>query len=172
MQSRISTLKILFPVSCIVLLSACGAKEEHPLPPATPQKAPDIQASLKVEAPSSPIAPSAGVTAPPPAAPQAADLSSMQRPINDQGNPMSDLELLNHLVHQVNESRAAGPEIKQMQFKTEAEQSAYEAAQRQKQGPVKDLNELVAAKVIKALPTAPAGKRYAIDATSGKVVLQ
>ncbi len=85
---------------------------------------------------------------------------------------MSDLELLNHLVHQVNESRAVGPEIKQMQFKTEAEQSAYEAAQRQKQAPVKDLNELVAAKVIKTLPTAPAGKRYAVDATSGKVVLQ
>lgn len=168
MQPRISIYRILFPVSCLVFLNACGAKEEHPLPPAAPQKAPDIQASLKVEAPSSPAAPTAGVATPP----QAADLSSMQRPINDQGNPMSDLELLNHLVHQVNESRAAGPEIKQMQFRTEAEQSAYEAAQRQKQGPVKDLNELVAAKVIKALPTAPAGKRYAIDATSGKVVLQ
>lgn len=86
---------------------------------------------------------------------------------------MNDLEYLNHLVQQVNEFRAIPKEINQKAFKTEAEQLAYEEAQQAQlnRGPVKDLNELVSSGVIKALPTAPAGQRYALDAT-GKVVLQ
>ncbi len=86
---------------------------------------------------------------------------------------MSDLEYLNHLVEQVNESRVSDIEIKQKAFKTEAEQVAYEEAEQQKRkGPIRDLNELVTAGVLKALPTAPGGQRYTIDATTGKVVLQ
>ncbi|MCD6051426.1 MAG: hypothetical protein K0Q55_2830, partial [Verrucomicrobia bacterium] len=86
----------------------------------------------------------------------------------------NDLEYLNHLVQQVNESRTAPKEINQKSFKTEAEQLAYEEAQQQalNRGPVKDLNELVSSGVIKAMPTAPAGQRYVLDATTGKVVLQ
>ncbi len=87
---------------------------------------------------------------------------------------MSDLEYLNHLVQQVNESRSTPKEINQKAFKTEAEQLAYEEAQQQalNRGPVKDLNELVSSGVIKTLPTAPAGQRYALDTATGKVVLQ
>jgi hypothetical protein len=87
---------------------------------------------------------------------------------------MSDLEYLNHLVQQVNESRATPKEIDQKSFKTEAEQLAYEEAQQRalNRGPVKDLNELVSAGAIKALPAAPAGQRYVLDPTTGKVVLQ
>lgn len=85
---------------------------------------------------------------------------------------MSDLEFLNHLVSQLNESRVAPTEIRQKAFKTEAEQLAYEESQQQKQGPVRDLNELVSAGVLKQLPQAPAGQHYAIDATTGKVVIQ
>jgi len=85
---------------------------------------------------------------------------------------MSDIEFLNHLVHEVNESRISSADIPQKAFKTEAEQMAYEEAMLQRKAPVKDLNELVTAGLLKALPEAPAGQRYMLDPTSGKVVLQ
>lgn len=85
---------------------------------------------------------------------------------------MSDLEYLNYLVREVNESRISDVEIPQVAFKTEDEQMAYEAAMEQRQGPIKDLHELVTAGAIKALPEAPSGQHYLIDPTTGKVVLQ
>lgn len=85
---------------------------------------------------------------------------------------MSDLEFLNHLVGQLNESRVAPTETPQKAFKTEAEQMAYEEAMQKAKEPVRDLNELVTAGILKTLPQAPNGQQYTIDAQSGKVVLQ
>ncbi len=167
-------MKHKIPVSTLFLfllsIVACSPKAE----PASEQ----IQASA-----TQPVTIAAGsaTVAPPPSTPvpgaQTAQaipaITEIERPTNAQGNPMSDLELLNHLVQELNESRVSDADIPQKTFKTEAEQMAYEAAQEQlRKGPVKDLNELVTAGILKALPQAPAGQRYAIDATTGKVVLQ
>ena len=162
-------------LAALILMGACSPKEEAPLTATSAGKPTDPQEALRLDTPVKPdlpAAPNASLTAVAPPNAAAPDFASAPRPNNGQGNPMSDLEYLNHLVFQLNESRTVPPETKQMQFKTEAEQSAYEAAQQQRQAPVKDLNELVTAKVLKALPVAPNGQHYAIDPASGKVVLR
>ncbi len=106
------------------------------------------------------------------AAPAAIDFAQAERPVNAQGQVMSDIEYLNHLVHEVNESRISDVTIPEKAFKTEAEQMAYEEAMQQRKAPVRDLKELVTAGVLKELPPAPAGQNYVIDPASGKVVLQ
>jgi hypothetical protein len=166
--------QLVIPSLMAVLLlasSGCTPKEEAeglPSAPGSTGEAVSIESVTENKTvPSSPDA----VT--PPQAIPAIDFAQAERPINAQGNAMSDLEYLNHLVEQVNESRVSDIEIKQKAFKTEAEQVAYEEAEQQKRkGPIRDLNELVTAGVLKALPTAPGGQRYTIDATTGKVVLQ
>ncbi len=165
-------LKILNSILFLILLSinACSPKAE----PASEQ----IQASavqpVTIAAGSAAVAPPPSTTLPVAQTAQGIPaITEIERPTNAQGNPMSDLELLNHLVQELNESRVSDVDISQKTFKTEAEQVAYEAAQEQlRKGPVKDLNELVTAGILKALPQAPAGQRYAIDAATGKVVLQ
>lgn len=162
-------------MATLILTGACSPKEEAPLTPTSAGKPADLQEALRLDAavkPDSPVAPNANLTAGAQPNSAALDFASAPRPKNEQGDPLSDLEYLNHLVFQLNESRTVVAEIKQMQFKTEAEQAAYEAAQQQRQGPVKDLNELVTAKMLKALPVAPNGQHYAIDPASGKVVLR
>jgi len=150
----------------------CSPKEET-----APAAAPAASAEAAPAAIS--IGDNAVTIAPPPAGGAAAaaaaggiSMAVADRPINAQGNPMSDLEFLNHLVSELNESRTVPSEINQKAFKTEAEQMAYEEAQQKKKGPVQDLNELVTAGILKQLPAAPAGQRYAIDPATGKVVLQ
>lgn len=163
-------------ISLILLLSiAAGCSPKDPEAPAMTPPAAVAPAEVSIGDTATPAAPPPGSAPGAPAAaavPAAIDLAQAERPINAQGNAMNDLEFLNHLVHEVNESRVSNVEIPQKAFKTEAEQMAYEAAMEQRQGPVKDLNELVTAGVLKALPQAPAGQRYAIDAATGKVVLQ
>jgi len=164
--------KVFSSIIFIFLLSivACTPKEE----PASEQTQASAAQPVTIAAGSATVAPPPSTTVP---AAQAAQvipaITEIERPTNAQGNPMSDLELLNHLVQELNESRVSDADIPQKTFKTEAEQVAFEAAQEQlRKGPVKDLNELVTAGILKALPQAPAGQRYAIDATTGKVVLQ
>jgi hypothetical protein len=99
------------------------------------------------------------------------DVSSVERPLDNSGKVMDDLAYLNHLVFNLNEGRATYVSDVIPQFRNDAERLAYEAALAKSKEPVKDLEELVRLKVVKALPQAPAGKRYAINATSGKVEL-
>lgn len=118
-------------------------------------------------------APAAQATAAAKAPPATIDLATMQRPVNDKGDLMSDLEMLNQILANFNEARATGAAARPQTrtYKTEAEQMAAEAAQQQAMGPAKDLSELVKAGVIKALPTPPAGKKFVIDPESHKVAL-
>ena len=162
----------LLAVLLIPLLSGCSPKEaDEPLDKVA---TPSIQ-EVSVES----SAPNPNLSAPPTSSsaapiPEPLDIAKAERPLNSRGDAMTDLEYLNHLVEQVNESRSAPKEINQRAFKTEAEQLAYEEAQQQavNRSPIKDPSELVSAGVIKALPPAPAGQRFALDAATGKVVLQ
>ncbi len=100
------------------------------------------------------------------------DLNDVQRPINDAGQRLADLDYLNLLLQSYVEGRSSAAYMPKGPFKSEAEEmAAIEKAERQKSQPVTDLNELVRAKFIKAIPQAPAGKKYAIDPKTGKVVL-
>jgi len=157
-----------------LLFVGCGAKEtptENIASPAAPPTTPD---AVSIGNTSSPVTPPPSIAGAVPVAPAATAINIAQdkRPINTQGQVMSDLEYLNYLVHEVNEARITDVAIPQKAFKTEAEQMAYEEAMAQRLGPVKDLNELVTAGVLKALPEASAGQHYVIDPTTGKVALQ
>jgi hypothetical protein len=162
-------------ISLILLfVVAVGCKPEETAPTSVTPAAAPAPAAVSIGDAAAPVAPPPGSApgAPTAAAPAAIDIAQVERSVNAQGLAMSDLEFLNHLVHEVNESRISDVSIPDRAFKTEAEQMAYEEAMQQRKAPVKDLNELVTAGVIKALPEAPAGQHYVIDPTSGKVVLQ
>jgi hypothetical protein len=162
----------LLLVVCLALgLCGCSPKEEDSSSlNSASQNTEAVSIELDAAKPASPDQINAAT--PPPNSIPAMDFAQVQRPINAQGDTMTDLEFLNHLVEQINEARSTDVEIKQKAFKTEAEQMAYEESQQKSKEPVRDLNELVAAGVIKTLPSAPNGQRYAIDTTTGKVVLQ
>lgn len=156
----------------LIAAVAIGCSQKEEIVPAAPAASAEAaQATVSIGGPAAQIAPppSASATVAPSAG---ISLAAADRPINAQGNPMSDIEFLNHLVSELNESRTIPTEGNQKTFKTEAEQMAYEEAQQKQKGPVRDLNELVTAGILKQLPPAPAGQRYAIDPTTGKVVLQ
>jgi len=106
---------------------------------------------------------------PPP--PPMADLGATDRPLGDNGNAMDDLEYLNALVFRFNESRGSYSPEPEPQFKTQEEYQKYAAALKKLKEPITDLNELVRSKVIKAIPPAPTGKKYAINAKTLKVEL-
>lgn len=97
--------------------------------------------------------------------------NAADRPLDDNGKTMDDLAYLNNLVFNLNEGRATYVSDVIPEFRNDAERLAYEAALAKAKEPVKDLEELVRLKVIKAIPAAPAGKRYAINPTNGKVEL-
>jgi hypothetical protein len=99
------------------------------------------------------------------------DVSIAERPADNDGKVMDDLAYLNHLVFNINEGRSTYVSDNIPTFKDDAQRQAYELALAKAREPLKDINDLVRLKVIKALPQAPTGKRYAINATSGKVEL-
>lgn len=157
-----------------LLFVGCGSKETSVgnIPsPGSSENAPEAVSIGDLPPPVAPP-PSAPDAIAAPSATAAIATTQEERPVNDRGQVMSDLEYLNYLVNEVNESRISDADIPQKAFKTEEEQMAYEAAMEQRQGPVKDLNELVTAGAIKALPDAPTGQHYTLDPTTGKVVLQ
>lgn len=159
-----------FAVLLIVFTGACDPKEAAEAPVSSPAPAP-VAVSIE-QAVTSSVPPSSVSAGPAAVNPAPLDLAVAERPVNAQGQTMSDLEFLNHLVQEVNESRISDVEIPQKAFKTEAEQVAYEEAMQKRKELVRDLNELVTTGILKALPQAPAGQRYAIDPATGKVVLQ
>ncbi|MEW6305635.1 MAG: hypothetical protein AB1705_19320, partial [Verrucomicrobiota bacterium] len=106
-----------------------------------------------------------------PAQPPAIDFASESRPTNERGEAMSDLDLLNQILSDYQEARATTSSGEIRAYKTEAEEVAAMEAQQKAAEPVKDLSELVRAGVIKAVPAAPPGKKFAIDPKTHKVVL-
>jgi hypothetical protein len=99
------------------------------------------------------------------------DISTAPRPADESGKVMDDLAYLNHLVFTINEGKATYTSDYIPQFKNEAEKVAYEAAMAKFREPIKDIEELVRLKVVKALPQPPAGAKYAISEKTGKVEL-
>ena len=84
---------------------------------------------------------------------------------------LDDLELLNHLLWNYNEGRATYSTDVTPNFKNDAERIAYDEALKKLKEPATDINDLVKARFIKAIPTAPAGKKYAINPKTLKVEL-
>jgi len=154
----------------MALVAGCSPKEDEAPGTSGPAPAPQTEAVSISQTTEAAPPPPGGLVAP--TASAAIDITQAERPKNAQGDAMNDLEYLNHLVAQMNEFRINPQEIQQKAFKTEAEQLAYEEAQQKAKAPVRDINELVTAGVLKALPQAPGGQKYAIDPTTGKVVLQ
>ena len=170
------------PISATLLVVAiaitgCGKPE-----PAVPTDSPSSTAPAQSAMPSlqtggGPAAPAGPAVAAAPAPPPAIDLAAMERPANEAGDPMSDLEVLNVILFNYNEALATGAAASKgpaRTYKTEAEEmAATEARQRaiDAGGQVRDLSQLVKAGVIKALPKPPAGKKFAIDPKTQKVVL-
>lgn len=154
------------------LVTGCGGGDSDLGIPAPPPQSGSVSASATVDV-TAPNTPAPAGTVAPPAATPSIDFAAVKRPLDAQGNPLNDLDFLNHLVHQANESRLAkGSDIPMKDsFKTEAEQMAYEEAQRKRFEPISDLNDLVKDGFIKALPTAPAGQKFALDPATKKVIL-
>ncbi|MEW6305637.1 MAG: hypothetical protein AB1705_19330 [Verrucomicrobiota bacterium] len=101
----------------------------------------------------------------------AVDFASADRPTNERGEALSDLDLLNKILTDFQEARATTSSGEIRAYKTEAEEVAAMEAKQNAAGPVKDLSELVRAGLIKAVPAAPPGKKFAIDPKTQKVVL-
>jgi hypothetical protein len=164
---------ILFSVGLAGILSAgCGGSEEDELPTASSMTA--VTAADPLGMPTSAkgenvaVNPANLIPKPPETM---IDLSTVERPTDDNGKILDDLGYLNHLVFNLNEGRSTYVSDVIPEFRNDDERQQYELALAKAREPIKDLNELVRLKVIKALPQAPAGKQYAINATSGKVEL-
>ena len=171
MSNRVSLIILICAIASIS--AGCGGgSSEDAVPPPTPQA--DVSgATLDLGAAPNTAAPSPTGNVAPPAAPPGIDFASAARPLDAQGNQLNDLDYLNHLVHQANEARLSKSSDIPMKasFKTEAEQVAYEEAQRKRFEPISDLNDLVKDGFLKSLPAAPAGQKFAIDPTTKKVIL-
>jgi hypothetical protein len=167
--------KILLTVMAAGLITLGCSKEDDELPEANAGAA--VSGSDPLAAASADTGGTAQIVeafnpstfGPPP--PPMADLGAADRPLGDNGNAMDDLEYLNALVFRFNESRGSYSPEPEPQFRTQEEYQKYAAALKKLKEPITDLNELVRSKVIKAIPPAPTGKKYAINAQTLKVEL-
>lgn len=166
--------KTLLSLVAVGVITAGCSKEEDELPEANPGAAVGADplsapGSVSGTASASPEVFNPETFGPPP--PAMADFGAADRPLGDNGNSMDDLEYLNALVFRFNESRATYSPEPEPQFRTQEEYQTYSAALKKLREPITDLNELVRFKVIKAIPPAPTGKKYAINAKTLKVEL-
>jgi len=165
----------------VVISLACAScsRNSTPAAPETAAAIPSTLPPLAAET-ASPPAPTGGGPTPSggqgaPAAPTAIDFATANRPIDANGRALSDLEWLNRIVqNHLMQSALPDAALPQGKFNSPTEEfAAYSAAmeRKQKAGVLRDLSDLVRAGVIKAIPAAPPGKQYVLDAKSGSVVL-
>jgi hypothetical protein len=158
----------LFGVVTVLVLAGCTAEEEV----TSPDSGGAAPLSLDVNAVSgADQVPS--LSAPPPPAP-AVSFESESRLTDENGRPLSDLELLNKAI-EIYEMRLV-TEVPMAQgdrkFNSFEEESAALAAEMEKKVvPLTDLSDLVKAGVVKAIPSAPPGKKYVFDKEKSRVVL-
>ncbi len=159
-----------------VITVGCS-KEEEELPAAAPVTG---GASVTADPLANPAAGGATTATPEPFDPSKVgpppppmiDFAAAEKPVGNFGEEFKDhLEMLNHILFNYNEGRGTYSTDVIPTFKNEAEQRAYDEALRKLKEPITDLNELVKAKVIKAIPAAPAGKKYAVNKKTLKVEL-
>ncbi|MGV3753818.1 MAG: hypothetical protein ACO1QS_00380 [Verrucomicrobiota bacterium] len=160
-------MKQILSIALVLGVISIGcSKEEEELPVAAPNTsihADPLAAGGQQSAPPDPM------TMIPKPAETLIDITTVERPADNSGRVMDDLAYLNHLVFNINEGRATYVSDNIPTFKDDAQRQAYEMALAKAREPLKDINDLVRLKVVKALPPAPAGKRYAINETTGKV---
>jgi hypothetical protein len=159
-------------------VSGCGQKENEPLIPAKPIAPTGVDLGLGNPAAAPPPgapAPAAVAIAP---APPAVDFTVNDRPFNDKGRAMSDLEWLNKIVleHTMMQAVAANdttlPPGKKYNDPDEESAARLAAlAEKQTAGALRDLSDLVKAGRLKSIPAAPAGKQYVLDQKTGMVVM-
>jgi hypothetical protein len=149
-------------------LTGCQ-KESAPSAPA-PNATPPPSGSINVTAPA-PAAPDASAAQPPstPGAAPAAPADAANANPSPEGLPMTDdsgkvLDTLGGLQRAVEYyTRVLVPRVPV----DEEEEKRFKPVP-----PLKDLQQLVEYKVIRAVPAAPAGKKYVYDPISGKVKLE
>lgn len=159
------------------LVVGCG-KEEDELPP--PSSSAPVNATDPVSAGGASVAGATTTQTPepfdpskvgPPPPPTVDFGDNGARPVGNLGEQLNDLELLNHILFTYNEGRGTYSTDYIPNFKSDAERLAYDEALRKLKEPITDLNELVRLKVIKSIPAAPAGKKYAVNKKTLKVEL-
>jgi hypothetical protein len=156
-----------------VLAAGCSKEEEltiaEPASPSVSAVDPMATPTANANAAQTPEVFDPSKLGPPP--PPIADFSSNARPLDNDGRAMDDLAYLNNVLFNYNESRGTYSTDVIPNFKNDAERQAYDEALRKLKEPITDLNELVRAKVIKAIPAAPAGKKYTVNKKTLKVEL-
>ncbi|MEW6303896.1 MAG: hypothetical protein AB1705_10520 [Verrucomicrobiota bacterium] len=168
---------LAFALVLLVLTIGCAPKQDpsaetqaEPLAnTANMQSLETVSAATVTPPPGTIVAPTTAPATPPPVT--AIDFTGANRPTNERGEVLSDLDLLNQILNDYVEARATGSSGEIRTYKTEAEEVAAMEARQKASEPVKDLSELVKAGLIKAVPTPPPGKRFAIDPKTQKVVL-
>lgn len=154
-------------LSLAITLAGCGEKTDSPAEVAAPAATAAVDISSPATAPitGAPAEAAAVALAP-------VDLAVAERPLNGDGSQMTDLEMLTSLVRRHNESLASVEvDTSNMNFKTEAEEMAYREAQANKGQPITEVSQLVTKGLLKALPPAPAGKKYVIKPENQEVIL-
>ncbi|MEW6303809.1 MAG: hypothetical protein AB1705_10085 [Verrucomicrobiota bacterium] len=170
--------------TCLLLIGAmaitgCGQKSAPtPTPPASAGSTDSLMPLLAPDAAPPPAPPGVGDTAAggtsTPVAPVAIDFATADRPIDASGKALGDVEWLNQIVEGYQmQNVAEAPTLPTRKFNSpEEEFAAYSAAMEQhKTARLRDLSDLVKAGVIKSIPAAPAGKKYALDPETGRVVM-
>ena len=99
-------------------------------------------------------------------APPAIDFADMNnREVDAEGNSVTDLDLLNEALESARQKNAAPGEIRGKTMEEQMNSSAPKDAPK-----IETLEDLVKAGLIKAVPAAPAGKKYVIK--DGQVILE
>ncbi len=162
-------LKLLQNSVLLVALILVGCGEETDSEPDLAVASPPAAVEITSQPVAAPTEAASETTAPvlPPT-----DLTAAARPLNDDGNQMTDLEVLTSLVRRHNESLGSQEvDTTGLTFKTEAEEMAYREARAVKGQPITEVSQLVTLGLLKSLPPPPAGKRYAINPENQEVVL-
>jgi hypothetical protein len=159
----------------VATVTACSKPEEVAPPAPAPQPSVGVSATsgsgpATTAATAPPVIDTSKMGPPPPA--DAIDLDAGGEKRLPNGEIAKDtLDYLNNLVAHYNEARATWSTDATPTFKSEQERQAYDDALKKMKEPITDLEALVKARLIKKVPTAPAGKKFVINPTTHKVEL-
>lgn len=153
------------------LLTGCGGGHE-PAPAAAPPKPQSSMPALAPAAAATPAATAASASPATPAPPPAIDFTAAKRPLDNNGNPLSDLDILNEAIMSYGGRSMGAAAVVTGSFKTPEEQVAAMSKQYESQSrPLQSLSDLVKAGLIKALPQPPPGKQYVFDPKTQRAAL-
>jgi len=175
--------KILLTALAVSLIALGCSKEEDELPAANAvsgsvsiDSAAPQSANVTAILAANPALDASNLGPPPPATVVDFSTTTEDWPRNANGKKLTDLEYLNQLLEDYTTSRFNFvPNPESAPYKNDEEREAYEASfaemRKKLRAPISDINQLVKAGVIKAIPPAPVGQKYVINPTSQKVEL-